>query len=100
MHDVRDSDCLLTSEHGVVRTYHVPQLKGGLAMPKMLELQEFAASLRAGMIVVFQADDADIGMEGVYWLAQLRSAAFPCPASLVHASDQVEAGWLVVKAQW
>lgn len=81
-------------------TYKVPQLSGAPAMPKMLELQEWAASLSAGNIVVFQADEADIGMEGCYWLARLRSAAFPCSASLVHASDQIEEGWLGVKAQW
>jgi len=79
----------------------VPKLSGGAqAKPQTVQLEEWAASLRPGQIVVFAADDADVGMEGDYWLARLRSATFPCPATMVHASDQLEEGFLVVQAQW
>ena len=96
----RYDQCALESEHGRVRTYKVPAIDGGRSKPQILELQEWAAALCAGMIVIFAADDSDIAMEGCYWLARLRSAAFSCPATMAHASDQVEEGWLVVKAQW
>mmetsp|Transcript_21037 Transcript_21037/g.62457 ORF Transcript_21037/g.62457 Transcript_21037/m.62457 type:complete len:156 (+) Transcript_21037:137-604(+) len=56
--------------------------------------------LKANMIVAFTAHPRDVHMEGNYWLALLSGPAFPVPESQVRATDQFEAGWLVVKAQW
>ena len=56
--------------------------------------------LKAGMIVGYTANASETHIEGSYWLALIKGPAFPVPESQVHASDQFEAGWLVVKAQW
>ena len=77
-----------------------------LSGPPLLQLEELAAwgeLLKAGMIVAFTADPADAKtwpLEGNYYLAQIMGQAFPVPESQVQATDQFEAGWLVVKARW
>jgi hypothetical protein len=91
--------CQLKSEHGQMRTYHVPKI-GAAQKPQLVALQEWADLLSKGMVVVFAADKADVHMEGVYWLAKLLDAAFPATAAMAHASDVFEQGWLVVKAQF
>jgi hypothetical protein len=77
----------------------VPWLSG----PALRQLEELAAwgeMLKPGMIVAFTADDADTHIEGSYWLALVEGVAHPVPESQVHASDQFEEGWLVVKARY
>ena len=45
--------------------------------------------------------ECGVHIEGVYWLALIQGPAYTVPVSQVlHASDQFEAGWLVVKARW
>ena len=46
------------------------------------------------------SDESETHLEGSYWLALIIGRAFPVPEIQVHASDQFEAGWLVVKARW
>lgn len=93
--------CMLKSEHGRLRPYKVPRVSGGASSkPQLVALQEWADSLRAGQIVVFTAAAVDVHMEGVYWLARLLDVAFPATAAMAHASDEIEEGWLVVRAQW
>ena len=55
---------------------------------------------RIDQVVVFTAAAVDVHMEGVYWLARLLDSAFPATAAHCHASDEIEEGWLVVRAQW
>jgi hypothetical protein len=38
--------------------------------------------------------------EGVYWLAVLKGKPFEATAETLSATDSIEAGFLVVKAQW
>ena len=52
--------------------------------------------LKSGMIV----DENETHIECSYWLALIEGPAHPVPESQVHASDQSEEGWLVVKARW
>lgn len=91
--------CLLTSEHGRMRTYFVPKV-GAADKPQLVALQEWADSLAKGMVVAFVADQADVHMEGVYWLAQLLDVAFPATAAMAHTSDVFKEGWLLVRARW
>ena len=67
---------------------------------QLLSLQEFAEKLEGGMLVAVNVDDDERDLEGDYWLALLSGAAFECPEDLVHATDNFEAGWLVVRAKW
>ena len=39
-------------------------------------------------------------LEGKFWLLLVDSEAFPVPMELVHASDQYEEGWLVVRGRF
>lgn len=39
-------------------------------------------------------------VEGNYWLARLLGGAFECPEQVVHATDEFDAGRLVVRVQW
>lgn len=82
-----------------MRSYTVPRVGAG-QKPQMMALQEWAASLCKGQVVVFVAHAADVHMEGVYWLALLLDGAFPATAAMAHASDAFEEGWLLVRAQW
>ena len=63
-------------------------------------LREFAATLHAGQVVAVHAAHADVRLEGSYWLASLCSDAYEALADDLHSTDQVQAGWWVVKAQW
>ena len=58
------SRCALQSEHGKKNQYRVPRV-GAPTKPQMVALAEWAALLRAGMIVVFTAAAVDVHMEGV-----------------------------------
>ena len=53
--------CQLKSEHGKMRTFHVPKI-GAAQKPQLLALQEWAGSLCTGMLVVFTADRTDVHM--------------------------------------
>jgi hypothetical protein len=84
---------------GTMHRVAVPWLSG----PALRQLEELAAwgeMLKSGMIVAFTADAAETHIEGSYWLALIEGPAHPVPESQVHASDQFEEGWLVVKARW
>jgi len=84
-----------------MREYKVPRVSGAPSKPQLVALQEWADSLRAGQIVVFTAAASmDVHMEGVYWLARLLDSAFPATAAMAHASEEIEEGWLIVRAQW
>lgn len=82
-----------------MRTYFVPKV-GAADKPQLVALQEWADSLAKGMVVAFVADQADVHMEGVYWLAQLLDVAFPATAAMAHTSDVFKEGWLLVRARW
>ena len=91
--------CELKAEMGSMHRVAVPWLSG----PPLRQLEELAAwgeMLKAGTIVGYTANASETHIEGSYWLALIKGPAFPVPESQVHASDQFEAGWLVVKAQW
>ena len=80
----------------------VPWLSGP-TLHQLAELAAWGELLKSEMVVAFTADPADAStwpLEGSYYLAQIQGPAFPVPESQVHASDQFEAGWLVVKARW
>ena len=49
------------------------------------------------MVVAIRAAAHERHLEGKFWLLLVDSEAFPVPMELVHASDQYEEGWLVVR---
>ena len=98
----RYASCRLRAEMGAMHRVAVPWLSGP-SLHQLAELAAWGELLKSGMVVAFTADPEDATtwpMEGNYYLAQIEGPAFPVPESQVHASDQFEAGWLVVKARW
>ena len=94
--------CTLKSEMGSMHRVAVPWLSGA-PLRQLEELEAWGEMLKGGMIVAFTADSKDkqkYPLEGNYYLARVKGPAYPVPESQVHASDQFEEGWLVVKAQW
>ena len=39
-------------------------------------------------------------LEGPLWLLQVDSEAVEMPEDMLHSSDAIEAGWLVVRGRW
>ena len=42
----------------------------------------------------------ELHIEGAVWLLLVDSEAFEMPADMVHSSDTIEAGWIVVRGRW
>ena len=42
----------------------------------------------------------ELHIEGPVWLLLVDSEAFEMPEDMVHSSDTIEAGWIVVRARW
>ena len=94
-------NCLMRAEFGVPQLKHVKRKVEAIPrQPRGVLLREFAATLRADQVVAVHASRADQDMEGAYWLARLCGNAYEAPANELHSSDQIQAGWWVVKAKW
>ena len=74
--------------------------KGSLGPPQLKKLEEFGALLKAGMLGAVRADQADLALEGEFWLVEIQGEAFPAPASMALATDVFEEGYLIVKVKW
>lgn len=86
---------------GTLRSVRVPMTRSARPRVPMIEsLEEFAALLKPGMIIAVRAAESELDEEGPYWLLRVNSEAFEVPEDMVHATDQFEAGWLVVRGQW
>ena len=42
----------------------------------------------------------ELHIEGAVWLLLVDSEAFEMPEDMVHSSDTIEAGWIVVRGRW
>ena len=91
--------CELKPEMGAMHGAKVPFVSG-VALRQLEELAAWGEMLCNGMLVGYTADRRETHLEGNYWLALLKGPAYPVAAENVHASDQFEEGWLVVKAHW
>ena len=74
--------------------------KGSHGPPQLKQLEEFGALLKAGMLGAVRADQADLALEGEFWLVEIQGEAFPAPASMALATDVFEEGYLIVKVKW
>ena len=52
------------------------------------------------MAILVRVHASERGLEGAYWLALLKGKAFEATEDTLHATEAIEAGFLVVKAQW
>ena len=94
-------NCLMKGEFGVPELKHVRrQVEAIPRQPRGVLLREYAATLHAGQVVAVHAARADLHLEGAYWLAHLCGPALEALADNLHSTDQIQAGWWVVNAQW
>ena len=63
-------------------------------------MKEWAESLAGDQLVGVRADQADLHIEGKFWLALVLGPAFPAPAHMALATDVYEEGWLIVPIKW
>ena len=100
--ELRFNDCemkaLLSCE---VKRVKAPRAAGETAgLRQMDSLEAWAASLKSKQLVAVRADRRERSVEGCYWLAVLKGKPFEATEATLHATDAIEPGYLVVKAQW
>ena len=93
--------CELVALMGRTRPVQVPLPRGTASrVPQIESLEAWAKLLKPGMVVAIRAAARERHLEGKFWLLLVDSEAFPVPMGLVHASDQYEEGWLVVRGRF
>ena len=63
-------------------------------------MTDFAISLKPGEFRAARVAKEDTGVEGDYWLARVTEGMTVADRDLNYAGETIEAGFLVVKAQW
>ena len=63
-------------------------------------LEEWAALLQPGWVVGVRVAKDELHIEDAVWLLLVDSEAFEMPEDMVHSSDPIEAGWIVVRGRW
>jgi hypothetical protein len=98
---LKTEECLLPQVVGKAVRAQAP-LKIGVPVrgPQMVSLEAFADSLDTKMLVAICADESEVDVEGPYWLALLRGAAFVLDEDTLHAGQQYRKGWIVAPGQW
>ena len=93
--------CERTSQVGRVRAVTVPLPRGSTArVAQIASLEEWAALLKPGCVVGVRVAKDQLHIEGAVWLLLVDSEAFEMPEDMVHSSDTIEAGWIVVRGRW
>ena len=70
------------------------------ALRLMESLEVWAASLTAKQLVGVRVDKSEQSLEGPYWLAVLKGKPFEAEEDMLHGTDRIQKGYLIVKAQW
>ena len=86
-----------------VKSVKAPRAAGETAgLRQMDSLQVWAASLKSKQLVAVRVVARERSIEGVYWLAILKGKPFEATehTCTLSATDEIEEGYLVVKAQW
>ena len=84
-----------------MRHVTVPLPRGAASRVAQVEsLEEWAALLKPGWVVGVRVARDQVHLEGEAWLLLVDSEAFKMPDDMVHSSDKIEAGWLVVRGRW
>ena len=69
------------------------------SLKQLASLEEWAAALKAKMLIAVRADRREQALEGLYWLAVLKGKPFRATAATVNSTNTIEEGWLVVKVR-
>ena len=100
--ELRFNDCEMKSLLRCdVKRVKAPRAAGETAGLRQMDLLEaWAASLKSKQLVAVRADKCEHSVEGCYWLAVLKGKPHEATEATLHATDAIEPGYLVVKAQW
>jgi len=94
-------NCERTAQVGRMRHVTVPPPRGAASRVAQVEsLVEWAALLKPGWVVGVRVASDQVHLEGKAWLLLVDSEAFEAPEGMVHSSDSIEDGWLVVRGRW
>ena len=84
-----------------VKSVKTPRAAGETAGLKQMEsLHVWAASLKGKQLVAVRVQKSEQSIEGIFWLAVLKGKPYEATEATLHGTDGIEAGYLVVKAQW
>ena len=99
---LRFQECKMRALHQCkVKHVKAPRAAGETAALKQMEsLEAWSASLKSRQLVAVRADKREQNVEGLYWLAVLCGKPFAATREMLHATDRIQQGWLVVKAKW
>lgn len=99
---LRFKDCemseLLACKVKAVKAPRADTETAGLRQMESLHL--WAASLKKKQLVATRVAKDEQSIEGIYWLAVLLGKPFEATEATLSATDSIEPGFLVVKAQW
>jgi len=84
-----------------MRPVTVPLPRGAPSrIAQIASLEEWAALLKPGWVVGVRVASDELRIEGPVWLRLIDSEAFEMPEDMVHSSDTIPAGWIVVRGRW
>ena len=93
--------CEMAAQRGSLKPVRVPLKRGEIARTNQIDcLIEWGNKLKPGMVVAVRAASHEVGIEGPYWLFLIDSEPFEMPDSMLHSTDELEEGWLVVRGRW
>ena len=100
--ELRFGDCEMTDLLAcTVKHVKAPRAAGETARLRLMDsLEEWAASLKPKQLVAVRVAAKEQSIEGIFWLAVLKGKPFRAEGPALHATDIIEEGYLVVKAQW
>jgi hypothetical protein len=71
------------------------------ALPAVMEIPEFAATLKAGNVRAVDVAEDQVAIEGApFWLCLLVENAFQATSDVVFAGEHFEEGFYLVKVKW
>jgi hypothetical protein len=94
-------DCEMKALIGAVRYTKVPREQNATAgLQQLQSLQQFAATLKKGLLCATRVASDEACIEGLYWLVQLNGAPYTLEQDTVFNTDSFEKDDLVVKASY
>jgi len=92
--------CKMTATFGAVKTVYVKRSDDTGLPSETANLEEFAALLGMDKVVALRVEPDEADIDGGVWLALMNGKSFTLTQAELHAGQQFEAGWKVVRGHW
>lgn len=92
--------CLMKDTFNSVKTVSVKRASSTGLPSQSASMAEFAKALDVNTIVAFRVAADESTIEGCVWLALLDGKAFQLEQNELHAGQEFEKGWTVVRGHW